>query len=59
LIQSTTTKIQFTTTTKDNDINEELENKIGYITQSFSQHFIINKLKNLERKNPDNAQYYL
>ena len=36
-------------------IFEELETKIGYITQSFSQNFIINKLKNLARNNPDNA----
>ena len=29
--------------------------KIGSITLSFSQNFTINKLKNLARKNPDNA----
>ena len=41
--------------TKDHDISEELEKKIGSITLSFSQNFTINKLKNLGRKNPDNA----
>ena len=43
-----------TTTTQDN-IREELEKKISYVTQSFSQNFLKNKLKNLARKNPDNA----
>ena len=45
-----------TSTEKQQDhINDELEKKIGYITQSFSQNFLKNKLKNLARKNPDNA----
>ncbi len=42
------------TTTNDN-INKELEKKISYITQSFSQNFFGNKLRNLARKNPENA----
>ena len=54
MIQSTT-KIQVTTTIKDHDVNEELEKKISYITQSLHQNFIVNKLKKLARKNPDNA----
>ena len=44
-----------TATTKKDNINEELEKKIDYITQSFPQNFLKNKLKNLARKNPDNA----
>ena len=51
----TKTTTATTTKTKDHDISEELEKKIGSITLSFSQNFIINKLKNLARKNPDNA----
>lgn len=48
--------ITTTTTTKKDHINEEeLEKKIDYITQSFPQNFLKNKLKNLARKNPDNA----
>ena len=43
------------TTTKQDHIYEELEKKIGYIIQSFSQNFFRNKLKDLARKNPDNA----
>ena len=47
---------QVTTTIKNNDISEDgLEKKICYITQSFPQNFFINKLKNLARKNPENA----
>jgi hypothetical protein len=42
-------------TTKQGNINEKLEKKIDYVTQSFSQNFLKNKLKNLARKNPDNA----
>ncbi|HSF00559.1 MAG TPA: hypothetical protein VLA48_06650 [Nitrososphaeraceae archaeon] len=44
-----------TVTTKKDNINEELEKKIDYITQSFPQNFLKNKLKNLARKNSDNA----
>jgi integrase len=53
LNQLTTTS---STTKKQQDhINYELEKKIDYITQSFSQNFLKNKLKNLAQKNPDNA----
>jgi integrase len=45
---------QLVTATQD-DISEGLEKKISYVTQSFSQNFLKNKLKNLARKNPDNA----
>jgi integrase len=45
-----------TTTTKQGHFNhDELAKKIDYITQSFSQNFLKNKLKNLAGKNPDNA----
>jgi hypothetical protein len=54
-VNLTKTTTATTTKTKDHDISEELEKKIGSITLSFSQNFIINKLKNLARKNPDNA----
>ena len=32
-----------------------MEKKIDYITQSFPQNFLKNKLKNLARENPNNA----
>lgn len=47
----TTTK----TIKKEDHITEELEKKIDYIIESFPQNFLKNKLKNLARKNPDNA----
>ena len=50
-----TTTITKTKTTKKDHINDELEKKIDYITESFPQNFLKNKLKNLARKNPDNA----
>ena len=45
-----------TTTSSIDEISEnKLEKKISYITQSISQNFLKNKLKNLARKNPGNA----
>jgi hypothetical protein len=62
-VNLTKTTTATTTKTKEYDISEELEKKIGSITLSFSQNFTINKLKNPARKNPDNvnttiAYYY-
>jgi hypothetical protein len=51
LNKSTTT----ITSSRDEISENKLEKKISYITQSFSQNFLKNKLKNLARKNPGNA----
>jgi hypothetical protein len=46
-VNLSTTKIQFTTTiTKDRNISE-LENKIDYIIQSFSQNFFKTEIKQI------------
>ena len=53
-ILNLSTNIQYTATMTEEEISDELEKKIGCITVLFPI-FFQNKLKNLERKNPEHA----
>ena len=48
-------QLKHSTTTKNKINEDELEKKICYITQSFSQNYFKNLLKKLARKNSENA----